>query len=342
MRLATWNIEWMNALFDDDGEPLDDDGPSARYRVTRREQLVGIGIVLAAIDADAVFIVEAPDDNRRRSTVRALETLAEVCGLRTRRAIMGYRSDTEQELALLYDPDRMSVAVDPQQSDRAPRFDGDASIDLGNGNGAELIRFARPPLELAVTPVNGTPFRLIGAHAKSKAPHGARTKADVWRLGLANRRKQLAQCIWLRKRIEAHLTAGDDLIVMGDLNDGPGIDSFEGVFGISGVEIVMGCAEMAGCSISGPMRLHDPHAMEALRRPMGGGPSSARFYSKETERYFSALLDYILVSPSLAARRPKWRIWHPFDDPVCWKTPELRQALLAASDHFPVTLDLPS
>ncbi len=39
-------------------------------------------------------------------------------------------------------------------------------------------------------------------------------------------------------------------------------------------------------------------------------------------------------------KRPEWRIWHPFDDPVCYKTPELREALLAASDHFPVSVDL--
>ncbi len=339
MRLATWNIEWMNVLFDDDGEPLEDDGPSARYRVTRGEQLVGIGIVLAAMDADAVFIVEAPDDSRRRSTVRALENFAALCGLRTRRALMGFRSETEQELALLYDPDALTPVLDPRESEQAPRFDGVAGIELGNGNGVEPASFSRPPLELAVTPARGTPFRLIGAHAKSKAPHGARTAADVRRLGLANRRKQLAQCIWLRRRIEAHLTLGEALIVMGDLNDGPGIDSFEGMLGLSGVEIVMGCAEVEGCSIEGPMRLYDPHAMEALRLPMGGGPSSARFYNKETERYFPALLDYILVSQGIAATRPRWRIWHPFDDPVCWKTPELREALLAASDHFPVTLD---
>lgn len=339
MRLATWNIEWMNVLFDDDGDPLEDDEPSARYRVTRSEQLVGIGIVLAAMDADAVFIVEAPDDNRRRSTVQALEKFAAICGLRTRRAVMGFRSETEQELALLYDPDVMTVALDPRESPHAPRFDGETDIDLGNGNGVETIRFARAPMEMAITPADGEPFRLIGAHAKSKAPHGARNKHEVWKLSLANRRKQLAQCLWLRRRIEEHLTTGDRLIVMGDLNDGPGVDSFEGMFGLSGVEVVMGCADVGGCLIDGPMRLHDPNALAALHRPLGGGPSSARFYSKETKRYFPALLDYILVSPDLAASGPAWRIWHPFDDPVCWKTPELREALLAASDHFPVTLD---
>jgi endonuclease/exonuclease/phosphatase family metal-dependent hydrolase len=28
------------------------------------------------------------------------------------------------------------------------------------------------------------------------------------------------------------------------------------------------------------------------------------------------------------------------DDPECWADPGLRDALLTASDHFPVTLDL--
>jgi endonuclease/exonuclease/phosphatase family metal-dependent hydrolase len=47
-----------------------------------------------------------------------------------------------------------------------------------------------------------------------------------------------------------------------------------------------------------------------------------------------------MVSPSLRAHHPRWRIWHPFDDPACWKDASLRDALLHASDHFPVTLDI--
>jgi hypothetical protein len=30
LRLATYNVEWFNALFDDDGDLLADDAPSAR------------------------------------------------------------------------------------------------------------------------------------------------------------------------------------------------------------------------------------------------------------------------------------------------------------------------
>jgi hypothetical protein len=52
------------------------------------------------------------------------------------------------------------------------------------------------------------------------------------------------------------------------------------------------------------------------------------------------LLDYVMVSPDLTVRDPRWRIWHPFDDPGCYGVPELREALLTASDHFPVTLDI--
>jgi len=52
------------------------------------------------------------------------------------------------------------------------------------------------------------------------------------------------------------------------------------------------------------------------------------------------LLDYIMVSPKIQERDAEWRIWHPLDDPICWKTPDLRDALVTASDHFPVTLDV--
>ena len=81
---------------------------------------------------------------------------------------------------------------------------------------------------------------MIGAHLKSKAPHGAKTRDEVLRISIANRRKQLAQAIWLRRRIAAHLDQGTPLVVMGDLNDGPGLDEYEHLFGRSSVEIILG------------------------------------------------------------------------------------------------------
>lgn len=329
LRLATWNIEWFNALFDDAGRPLEDAAPGQRHGVTRGDQLAAIAIVMTALDADGILVIEAPDTSSRRSAVRALEHFAAKYGLRTRRAVTGFRSDTEQEIAFLYDPDRLTARHDPQGD---PRFDGVYRHDLDDDGLPEPIRLSKPPLELAVD-YGRRSLRLIGVHVKSKAPHGARNPAEATRIAIENRRKQLAECLWLRERVETHLGAGQDLIVLGDFNDGPGLDEFEQLFGHSGIEVVMG----VGCATCD--QLFDPHADMALKSRLQ--PTTARFWNTEHERYFEALLDFIMLSQGLMQRGPRWRIWHPLNDPKCWAVPELREALLAASDHFPVTVDLP-
>ncbi|MGR3271339.1 endonuclease [Thalassococcus profundi] len=331
MRIATYNVEWFDALFDDGGQLLMNDGWSARHNVTRAQQTEALGVVFAALDADAVMVIEAPDTHRRRSTIPALESFARAFDLRARAAVMGFVNGTQQEIALMYDPERLEVRHDPGQNDAAPRFDGTFHIDLDVDRTRDVVRFSKPPLELAAVSAGGTAFRLIGAHLKSKAPHGAQGRDAVMRLSIANRRKQLAQAIWLRARIEDQLSAGESLIVLGDLNDGPGLDEYENLFGRSSVEIVLGDADP---------KLYDPNAAQALQRRLGLQPTTARFYLGHQKRYLQALLDYIMVSPDLRARDPVWRIWHPFDDPRCWEVPELRHALLIASDHFPVTLDI--
>lgn len=341
LRLATYNVEWFNALFDDHGRMLDDREPSTRYKITRGEQLAALAIVFTALDADGITIIEAPDTNGKRSTTRALETFARAVGLRARKAIIGYPSETEQEIAFLYDPDRLTVRHDPKGSPAnshgsqdAPRFDTTFRYDLDADNVSETIRFSKPPLELAVTTATGTRLRLIGVHAKSKNPYGAIGREAQIRLSIENRRKQLAQCLWLRQRVNAHLAARDSLLVMGDFNDGPGIDEFEKLFGHSGIEIVL------GTDPDPATRLTDPHATMALQSKVGITPTSARFYLAPQKRFFEALLDFIMVSPDLAAKAPDWRIWHPFNDPEIMATPDLREALLQASDHFPVSIDL--
>ncbi|WP_137110947.1 endonuclease [Rhodobacter sp. SY28-1] len=342
LRLATYNVEWFNALFDDAGRMLEDHESSTRYKITRGEQLAALAIVFTALDADGITIIEAPDTNGRRSTVKALETFARAAGLRARKAIIGYSSETEQEIAFLYDPDRLTARHDPKGhpatshgSHDAPRFDTTFRYDLDADNISESIRFSKPPLELALTTSGGTKLRLIGVHAKSKNPHGAIGREAQIRLSIENRRKQLAQCLWIRQRVDSHLVAKDSLLVMGDFNDGPGIDEFEKLFGHSGVEIVL------GTDVDPATRLTDPHATMALQSLVSLAPTSARFYLAPKKRYFEALLDFIMVSPDLAASGPDWRIWHPFNDPRIMDIPELREALLQASDHFPVTIDLP-
>ncbi|MCB6178766.1 endonuclease [Rhodobacter sp. Har01] len=344
LRLATYNVEWFNALFTDNGRLREDRGPSARHKISRAEQLGALGIVFTALDADGIMVIEAPDTGTRRSTVRALENFGRAFGLRTSRCVHGYNSETEQEIAFLYDPARLTPRHDPRGNQLtlgavdgtpSPRFDGAFRYDLDTDLSPELIRFSKPPLELEIELAGGGVLRVIGVHAKSKAPHGANGAAELMRLSIDNRRKQLAQCIWIRRRVEEHLARGESLIVMGDFNDGPGLDEFERLFGHSGVEIVL------GSDAPRPLRLTEPHAAMALQSRVAMAPTSARFWHGPTKHYFEALLDFVMVSPDLAARNPDWRIWHPFNDPGVSAVPELREALLQASDHFPVTIDLP-
>ncbi|HEY0275293.1 MAG TPA: endonuclease/exonuclease/phosphatase family protein [Paenirhodobacter sp.] len=335
MRIASYNVEWFNSLFDRQGRLLDDEGWSARYGVTRAQQLGALGIVFTAVDADVFLVVEAPDDGDGHRTTDQLERFAARFGLRQRRAMLGYANDSQQEIALLYDPDVVSVTYDPfAGTPECPRFDDRLSIDLDIDDRLDTVIFSKPPLEAVLTTPAGRHLRLVGVHLKSKAPHGATDPAAQVRVAIENRRKQLAQCIWLRRRVDLCLASGDSFAVLGDFNDGPGLDEYERLFGRSGLDIVV------GEGLAPDRRLRDPHVRLSRDHPLTAQPASARFYRNDLHQYFSAMLDYILLSPDLCAAAPAWRIWHPFDDPGCYRAPDLREALLQASDHFPVSVDI--
>ena len=313
--------------------------------VVRRRQAVAIAEVLRAVDADLWAIIEAPDTGKSRTTVSALERFAVACKLRAREAIIGFPSDTEQEIALMFDPARVTARHVPvgrvlteaaarhSEPDPAPRFDGVYALDLDGDGETDVHRFSKPPLEAEVEIDGVHHIRMIAVHAKSKAPHGAETKAEAAAMSLMNRRKQLAQCAWLRARIDGHLAAGDEVIALGDFNDGPGLDKYERVFGRSGVEVVMGDRD-------DPERRMTTPFVKAVR-PSQSRPSTARFYNDRRQSYLNALIDFVMLSPGLAsAWAPEWRIWHPFDDAECFNDARLKSALLDASDHYPVTVDV--
>ncbi len=337
MRLATYNVEWFSSLFSRDNRLLADAHWSGRHGITRQQQARALQRVFQALDADAALIVEAPNSGRKQSSVIALENFARDFGLRTRRALTGFFSETQQEITLMFDPDVIAARHEPVGLPRdtsAPRFDSTFRVDPPIDQMPETITFSKPPLEAALTTRSGYHLRLIGVHAKSKAPHGARNAGDLARISIANRHKQMAQCVWIRRRADAHLAAGDSLIVLGDFNDGPGLDEYEHLFGRSGVEIVLGA--------DGPAdrMLFDPNAALAMSPRNRPRPATARFFLPDQGGYLNALLDYIMVSPDLRKRAGNWEIWHPFDHATCCRDADLRDALLSASDHFPVTVEL--
>ena len=343
MRIATYNIEWFASLFDNENNLIRDKEWSGRHDITRVQQADAIATILREVDADAYMIIEAPNTGKVQHTVTALRNFTAHYDLRQTEPLIGFPNDTQQEIALLYDPTKLEAYHDPKGRDSgpegsrvAPRFDGIFKLDVNVDDRPDKIEFSKPPLEVVVTPKgNGPELRLIGVHAKSKAPHGARDEQDATRISIENRRKHLAQSIWLRQRIDDMLDDGDHLIVLGDFNDGPGLDRYEELFGQSGVEIVMGYDRPTN------QQLYDPSAEIALQSHFAASPTTARFYDHRRKAYLNALLDYVMISPNLRALGAhKWTIWHPFNHPECYGSPEIQSALLTASDHFPVVLDL--
>ncbi len=339
IRIATYNVEWFDNLFDHDGALLLDDRWSSRYNVTRKMQLEALKTVFTALDADAIMVIEAPDTSRSRETRRALEQFADWAGLRANTIQTGFISHTQQEIALMYDPLLLRVRHDPQgvkNDTNLPAFNTEFRADLGNGED-ERAHFSKPPLELDVEHrVSGERLRLMGVHIKSKAPHGAKGALEVAQVSLENRRKQLAQSIWIRERVKEHLDANDPLIVLGDFNDGIGFDTFESLLGRSSIEVIMG---LDAHKPEKELILYEPHALHHQRSP-SNAPTSARFYKPKRQEYHSVLIDYVMVSQNLRSNA-SWRIWNPLEDGGLQANEALAQALLTASDHFPVSVDLP-
>ena len=214
MRIATYNVEWLDALFDRNANPLIDQKWSSRYNVSRAVQWHAVGQVMRAIDADCILVVEAP--NHKTGAARL------ICwnGLRMNlacaaQAALEFTNDTQQELAFLFDPHRCSIRHVPMSAPDFPRFDGTYAIDLDVDAITDPIRFSKPPFEAELKCHNGRRITLIGAHLKSKAPHGARSKDEAMLVSIANRRKQLAQALWIRGRVDQVLDIGAEVIVLG-------------------------------------------------------------------------------------------------------------------------------
>ena len=348
LRLACYNIAWFSRLFDQHNRLVDDLEWSALYNISRRRQAAAIAEVLSRVDADCFAIVEAPNNGHRQSTVAQLERFAAHFGLRQRAALIGFTNPTDQEIALLFDPDRISAEHAPigellgeamaesgELPFGSPRFDGVFPADLDGDGTIERHHFSKPPLEAVVTDLaTGESFRMISVHLKSKSPRGAGSPAQARRRGLENRAKQYAQAVWLRTRLEEHMAAGEDVIVLGDFNDGPGFDKLERVNGRSSVDLVIGNSARPDTLLASSFAGQGTTSDRAR-------PSTARFYDDRTRVYLNALIDFIMLTPSLAARaQPSWRIWHPFEDAKCFDDESLREALKDASDHFPVSVDL--
>ncbi len=341
MRICTWNIEWFDDLFN--GDDSFADGTREIY-VDRKLQEIGYDEIRAAIaeiiqliDPDAIMVIEAPGTTATtgKTTIQCLQNFSQHFGLRLDGVLMGYASRGRQEIALWYDPNKLEASHDPMfdQDDRMNGpFDEEFIIDSDLDGIKEIYTHFRPPLEAKIAPKpDGDPFWMVGVHAKSKGIFSKNDLLNYRREVAKNRRRLFAECGHIRRRVEMMLDAGKPTIVLGDINDGPGMDYAELRFGRSAVELIMG-------SVFEPTRILASHVGEPEWGNRGFEPSSARFRDRFTEDYVNVLIDHILASNDIGvAEDNPHLVWNPH------QTDELkphRRTFTLASDHFPITLDL--
>ncbi|MBO9454161.1 hypothetical protein J7376_00300 [Paracoccus sp. R12_1] len=270
MKLAVWNLEWLNDMVttDDQGRPVLKPG-DARVRgpkppwqtenptVAERSALIAEG--LADLDADAIVVVEGPNLTAELQAIfDALAPGEWLCHVQrsryqSRPGADGRRLGSAQCVGIALRTDRGLFADPPaifwDSEDAASGSIHAASepffLDIEEDGVFEWFRYERRPLYVEIRPANGRPFRVLGLHLKSKGIFQAYEWSKWWQLADANRRRLLAQCRHIRTHfLDPYLTeaetSGIPLVVCGDINDGPGFDTSEMRLLASGVETLMG------------------------------------------------------------------------------------------------------
>lgn len=330
MRIMSYNIEWFDECFEDDN--------SLKTTPEAASKLDAVAAVLTAIDPDLIGVTEGPNTTTttgERDTVEALKNFATAKGLRQADAMIGFPSAGRQEIAAMFDPNVCSLEHDPggKTGHRTnPPFNEAFQADSDADGIKELYKHYRPPLEAKVSRADGgEDFWVLVAHAKSKGIFSAMDRVHFERASDRNRRKLFAECSSIRLRVDEWLNDGRSVVVMGDINDGPGFDYYESRFGRSAVELILGDT----FDLDGMMRY--PIGRPKFGR-YGWEPSTARFTDNYTGDKVNALIDHIIVSAGITpADGYGALVWNPFQLDAA--KPH-KQVLLDASDHFPVTYDI--
>lgn len=336
LRVGTYNIEWFDKLFnvDNTNRQFNIAKSSERSLATKRD---AIATVLQTINVDILGVVEAPNTTTTTGIQDCATKLMQffaMLNMPQYQVCMGYISRGSQELALVYDATKVRVKHVPggvSGSKSNPPFDDKFFFDTDDDNVEEVYTMYRPPLEAEVEIIaTGETFRLMLVHAKSKGIFNATDRVHFDATSLGNRRKLFAECTWIRRRINAWQRDGHRIIVMGDINDGPGMDYYETTFGKSGVEILIG-------DIFDPHNILIHHGGRPKWGPYGWEPSSTNFKDPYTGRRVNAQIDHILASPNIPVMPNTYHIWNPT---LQSEARAIGGQLKKASDHYPVTLDL--
>ncbi|WP_206069094.1 endonuclease/exonuclease/phosphatase family protein [Nonomuraea composti] len=295
LKVATVNGEWMNDWFTADAETaafVPTFSKDGEHGVTAQAagRLAGL---ISALDADIVALVEAP--SRPAELKLFIDEYLSENGHPAYDFVLG-DSGGSQKLALLFKPGRVALSLTPS-SEAGPFIDPWLADVDGDGTLNEYA-FTRNPLCCGAD-VDGGRLGVVVAHLKSNFINRGRQlwqdparRLEFVRAALRNRRRIANEAMRIRRAMERRLATEPEaaIIVLGDLNDGPGQDYFEEFYLAHNVtDILVGSPYQ-------PERLFG-HAQADVEEERRFSAVFDDFVTKEPNRH--VLLDHILLSPAM-------------------------------------------
>ena len=216
--IAAYNIEHMNKMFENNA-----------IKANKVERATAIAEVINRIDPHVLAICEAANADEEHQ-----HFIDNYLGGRFR-LVSGASRGGQNLVFYIRDPFQV-VSVD-----EANDFYEPWNVDIDEDKVTERIRWDRKPLEVVLS-VGVAQIRLINVHTKSKGVFNVVDLARYETISMGNRKKLIAQAVRLRERLDDLLSAANPLptVVLGDMNDGPGLDAHERNLGKSFVETLMG------------------------------------------------------------------------------------------------------
>jgi len=316
-RVMAYNIEHMNRMFLNEVITKDED----------KERATKIAQVIKDIKPHVLGISEAANDvdehNHFISTYLSGEGYKIAMGV----------SRGAQNLVIYYRDPFIPVSTDAELD-----FYDPWQLDLDDDKVVERFAWDRKPLEVVFKiGANGPKVMVILVHSKSKGVFSVVDLANFQKISLGNRKRLVAQALKLRERLDQLISPENSdplpVIVMGDMNDGPGLDAFESIVGKSFVETVIGSVfEPDGIfhnvlwHMTGTSKTRNELWTADFPDPIVNNPLGWEH---------RIWIDHILVSPNMLEN----------DSPIKYvmdsgeigdKNPDSRKA----SDHFPVHCEI--
>lgn len=285
---------------------------------------------LRALGSDVVALQEIKDR-------RALEAVADDLGFHAQAALPGNPQHAIRVAFLTRDP--TPGPAEPITKWRMPRGMKVRQLD-DQGQLQTLTTFRRPALRIQVL-YEGRAIDIITAHLKSKllsfGPFFSTTDETLRaRTGFLALQIRSAEALTLREHVSELLAHGHDVVLLGDLNDGPKAATTELLYGPPGSQ-VRGPEDAA--HVTGAFQRGDAGDAQRLFNVCNLVPDERRWSRRHNGQ--PELLDHILVSAGLLPRNavgvrrvPRMTIGNRDTPNLVGDNPAVGGAV---PDHAPVT-----